>query len=70
MKGKAYHEKLPAAIPPSKPLLALATNIEGPTLVPHMVKPMANQPKDLLAKNKLLFLPELAQIPMPSSTTI
>jgi len=51
-------------MPPSKPLLALAINIDGPTLVPHMVKPMANQPKLLLARNKFpsfFLFPKLAQ---------
>lgn len=56
IKGNAYQEKFPATIPVSYPLLALAINIDGPTLVPHMVRPMANQPNDLFARKRLLLL--------------
>ena len=56
-------------MPVVKPALADAMSIDGPTLVPHMEKPMWCQRSELPARNlllpSLLFL--LAHTPMPRS---
>src|SRR5204863_8250131 len=49
----AYHSKLPATIPVVYPILAKASNIEGPTLVPHILKPILYQLRDLPARNSV-----------------
>ena len=50
IKTKAYQAKLPATIPEVNPILADAISIEGPTLVPHIFKPMLVHPKEFPAK--------------------
>jgi hypothetical protein len=39
----AYHSKFPPTIPAENPMLANASNDEGPTFVPHMLKPILYQ---------------------------
>ncbi len=53
IKMKAYHAKLPATIPVVKPTLAEAISIEGPTLVPHIFKPILPHPKVFPARKIL-----------------
>ena len=56
-------------MPQVKPALADAMSIDGPTLVPHIEKPMWCHLSDFPARNLLLFLLlRLAQIPIPSKT--
>jgi len=61
---KAYQSKFTATIPVVYPILAKASSIEGPTLVPHILKPMLAQPNDLLARKSVssvfFFLAKLA----------
>ena len=58
-------------MPVENPALADAMSIDGPTLVPHMEKPMWCQRRERLARNifPLFFALELAHIPMAMSTT-
>jgi hypothetical protein len=69
----AYHEKLAAAIPLVNPDAAVITNIDGPTLVPHMVSPMAGHFRECPAKKRFspsfFFFIKLTQNQMPISTT-
>ena len=66
MNTKAYHAKLPDTMPVVKPAEADAMSMEGPTLVPHMEKPMWCQRRERSArKSELSFLRlVLAQKPM------
>src|SRR5690348_7234706 len=60
----AYHSKFPATMPVLYPMLANANSMEGPTLVPHILKPMLYQLSDLPARNRVssifFFFPKLA----------
>jgi hypothetical protein len=53
-------------------MLAEASNMDGPTLVPHMVRPILGQPREFPARKRFspafLFFLKLAQYPMPIST--
>ena len=71
IKMKAYQAKLPDTIPVVKPAEAEAMSIEGPTLVPHIEKPMWYQRSEFSAKkSELPFLRcVLAQTPMASRMT-
>src|SRR5690606_15385873 len=50
-KTNAYQSKLTATMPVAYPTLAKASNIDGPTFVAHMLKPILGQPNDFPAKN-------------------
>ena len=58
-------------MPVVKPALADAMSIDGPTLVPHMEKPMWCQRNECSAKNLLLpsLLLRLAQTPIAKRMT-
>jgi hypothetical protein len=55
MKMNAYHAKFPDTIPVVYPALAEANNIEGPTLVPHMLSPMEGHVNECSARNIFSF---------------
>jgi hypothetical protein len=70
---KAYQAKFPDTIPELYPALADASSMEGPTFVPHMVSPIANQPRLLFARKRLSFLfffATLAQKAIPNKIRI
>ena len=70
MNTKAYQAKLPETIPVVKPAEAEAMSMDGPTLVPHMEKPIWCQRRECSARKIELFFLRLvlAQMPIASNT--